>query len=95
MDIGRSTQIQLLLLRIEGLAFMTGLLLGVVIHIDLLVLNLLMLMTAGHRLVVRHRIVVDSLIILLLLEILLIGLIGLQRLLKRLPRLILVGVLLV
>ena len=65
---------------------------GVVIQIDLLVLNLLMLMTAGHRLVVV------SLIILLLLDGLLICLIGsihLHRLLKRLPMLILVGILLV
>ena len=71
---------------------MTRLLLGVVVQIDLLVLNLLMLMTAGHRLIVV------GLIILLLLDGLLIGLIYtscLQRLLKRLPVLILVDVVLV
>ena len=71
---------------------MTRLLLGVVVQIDLLVLNLLMLMTAGHRLIVV------GLIILLLLDGLLIGLINtscLQRLLKRLPVLILVDVVLV
>ena len=65
---------------------------GVVIQIDVLVLNLLMLMTAGHRLVVV------SLIILLLLDGLLIDLIDsscLHRLLERLLMLILVGILLV